>query len=279
VRDLEQAIRLERPDDPVLALDHTLRGRLLYIDHRESEALAACDAALKIIPNDPDALRLRIDLLLAAGRYDEVIRSCDALLARGQMSARVAELRGLAREGLKDYAGAIEDATLALALSTAKAPLLASRGWLHILTDAPRLALRDFEAALQLDPSSGEACTGRGAARVRLGQLRDGLADAEQGLVLGQPTPHLLYNAGRIYAQAAIVAGTDARKKGQDAVSLVARYQDRAVTLVREALRRLPADQRAAFWRDSIQADPALRTLRRRISSVDLAGPNTSAAR
>jgi hypothetical protein len=108
---------------------------------------------------------------------------------------------------------------------------------------------------------------------VRLGQLREGLADVEQGLGMGQPNSHLLYNAGRIYAQAAIVAGTEARRKGPDAVVLVNRYQDRAVTLVREALKRLPADRRAAFWRDSIQADPALSTLRRRIASPELAGP------
>ena len=54
------------------------------------------------------------------------------------------------------------------------------------------------------------------------------------------------------------------------------RYQDRAVVLVREALQRMPAERRAAFWRDSIQADPALRTLRRRLASPELAGPALS---
>jgi tetratricopeptide (TPR) repeat protein len=273
LRDLEQAIRLERPDNPVLARDHTNRGRLLYRDHREAEALTAWDAALKIDPHSPEALRLRIDLLLAAGRHGAVIRSCDALMAGGKLSAWVAELRGLAREGLKDYAGAIEDVTLVLALSPEKAALRIQRGWLYILTEAPRLAHGDFEEALRRDPSSGEAYTGRGAARVRLGRLRDGVTDAEKALSLGEPAPRLFYNAGRIYAQAAIVAGTEARKKGQDAVAIVNRFQDRAVVLVREALKRTPADRRAAFWRDSIQADPALRTLRRRIASPELAGP------
>src|SRR5262249_14837036 len=155
------------------------------------------------------------------------------------------------------------------ALSSSKVTLLCQRGWLHIVTDAPRLAHRDFEDALGLDPSSGEAHTGRGAARVRLGQLPEGLGGSGKGLGAGQASAHLLYNAGRIYAQAAIVASTEARRKGQDAVILVNRYQDRAVTLVREALKRLPADRRAPFWRDSIQADPALRALQRRISSVD----------
>ena len=51
LRDLEQAIRLEEPGNPVLARDHTNRGRLLHRDHREAEALAACEAALKVVPD------------------------------------------------------------------------------------------------------------------------------------------------------------------------------------------------------------------------------------
>jgi tetratricopeptide (TPR) repeat protein len=276
--DLDQAIRLETPGNPVLARDHTNRGLLLYRDHREVEALAACEAALKVVPNYPEALRLRIDLFFQLKRHDDVIRSCDALLARGRVSAQVAELRGLARAGLKDYAGAIEDATVALALSPEKATLLARRGWLYILADAPRLALRDFEELLRIDSSSGEAYTGRGSARVRLGQHREAVTDAEQALQLGEPTSRLMYNAARVYAQAALVASTEARKTGQEAVVVVARYQDRAVMLLRGALKRLPAHGRASFWRDSIQTDPALRALRRRIASPDLAGPVTSAA-
>ena len=47
--DLDQAIRLEKPDNPVLARDHTNRGRLLALDHRDADALAAWDAALKVV--------------------------------------------------------------------------------------------------------------------------------------------------------------------------------------------------------------------------------------
>jgi hypothetical protein len=90
---------------------------------------------------------------------------------------------------------------------------------------------------------------------------------------LGEPRLGLCSNPARIDAQGTIVAGTEAHKKGLEAVALVGRYQDHAVMLVREALKRTPADRRAAFWRDSIQADPALSTLRRRIASPELAGP------
>ena len=58
--DLEQAIRLEKPGQPVLARDQVNRARLLDIDHREAEALAACEAAIRVVPDYPDAHHLRI---------------------------------------------------------------------------------------------------------------------------------------------------------------------------------------------------------------------------
>ena len=131
--DLDRAIRLSAPDDPVLARDYTTRGRLLHRERREPEALAACETALKLVPNYPDAHRLRLDVLLALKRYDDVIRSCDALLARENPSVALYELRGLARAGRQDYAGAIEDDTKALALSPDSVPLLARRGWLYLV--------------------------------------------------------------------------------------------------------------------------------------------------
>src|SRR5262249_48366469 len=43
LRDLEQAIRHQPPGDRVLAFDHTKRASLLVLEHREPEALAACE--------------------------------------------------------------------------------------------------------------------------------------------------------------------------------------------------------------------------------------------
>ena len=73
----------------MLAHDHTNRGRLLALDHREAEALAAWDAALKVDRDNEEAHRLRIDLLFKLKRHDDVVRSCDgAIIARGKASAR-----------------------------------------------------------------------------------------------------------------------------------------------------------------------------------------------
>ena len=103
MRDLEQAIRLEKPGDPVVARDHTHRGRLLDHEGRHEEALAAFEAALKVVPDYAEAHKLRLDLLGKLKRHSEIILSCDALLAQGKPSAELYQLRGLAKESLKDY--------------------------------------------------------------------------------------------------------------------------------------------------------------------------------
>ena len=96
---------------------------------------------------------------------------------------------------------------MAVALASEPAPLLAQRGWLYILTESPRLALHDFEAALRLDPSHVEAYSGRGLARVRLGQDREGVADAEQALGHGEPT-----SAAAVQHRADLRPGGDRRR-------------------------------------------------------------------
>ncbi len=277
--DLDQAIRLEAPDNPVLSRDHFHRAQLLALDHRDSEALNACDAAIKVDRNYDDAHRLRIESLLRLKRHDDVIRSCDSLSARGTGTSATYQLRGLAREEIKEFPGAIEDCSNAMILGGNRATLLRRRGWLYIVADAPQLALHDFEAAIRLDATSGDAYNGRGYARLRLGEHRQGVLDAERALSLGEPKPDLYYKAARVYAVAAIVAAAEVRKKGQETVTLVSRYQDRAADLLREALKRLPAERRPSFLKDVILKDPQLRTLHRRIAPPDLAGAVTSAPR
>ena len=270
LRDLDEAVRRESPANPVLALDHTNRARLLERASRHAEALAACDAALRAVPDHADAHRLRIGVLLMLKRYDDVIASCDAVL-KDRPTAEVFELRGLAKDRRKDFSGAIDDYTQALAQHPDQPRLWNRRGWAHLVTNAVQLALADFDRALRLDASDGDALSGRGSARVLLGQHRAAVADAEESLRHGKPDARRYYIAGRIYVRAALAAANEVRKAGREAVALTASYQDRAVALIREAVRRTPAGQRQAFVRDQVFTDPALRPILRRLRFEGLA--------
>ena len=274
LRDLETAIRLEGPGSPFIPTDQTNRAVLLHRQGREQEALSACAAALEVAPLFLDAHLLRIDVLRKLKRHSEVIRSCDVLLTQGKPSAELYELRALAKQELKDYEGAIEDNTLAHAMRPRSASILERRGGLFLITDAPRLALRDFEGAIALDPSSrssADAYLGRGLARASLGLHREAAADASRALRLGEPTDERLYSAARIYAKAAGAATAEVSKSGQAAVSLASRYQDEALEQLRKAIALLPAGERANFVRDVVQTDPALAVIRHRLRSLDLA--------
>jgi tetratricopeptide (TPR) repeat protein len=270
--DLDEAIRLEPLGSPLRARDYTQRARLLHQEARENDALAACEAALKINPDYLDALRLRLELHRTLKHYDDDgIRFCNDLLARDKPSATLYEFRGLAKEHLQDYLGAIEDQTLAIALQPGRAPLLARRGALYLATDAPRSALRDFQEAIRLDASNANAYLGRGLAFVTLGQHREAVADAAKALALSEPTATQLYNAARIHALVAIALTAEARKTGQEAVRLATRSQDQAVNLLQEWLKRLPAADRATSLENLLQ-DPAMATLRRRLRALEPAG-------
>jgi serine/threonine protein kinase len=276
--DLDEAIRREPPGRPIQAGDYTARATLLRRDQRYDEALAACDAALKTAPDYDVAHRLRVLLLLDLGRPDEVIRSCDSALARGKPWPDILEIRGLARASRRDYAGAIDDYSHALYLRSDQPRLLSARGWAWVFSDAPRQALHDFDEALRHDDSNGEAHSGRGFALALLGDHRAAVAAAEESLRHDAPTARRAYNTARIYARAAVAAANEVGDKGRLAVTQVERYQDRAVALVKLALERMPSERRAAFWHDEVEADPALRSLQRRLRTLQPAGAANRAA-
>ena len=146
------------------------------------------------------AQRLRAETLFRLGRFDEVIKAFDRYLETGKPLESVYRGRGLARAELGQYPGAIEDFTKALELHPTSA-VQAYRGWTHLVVDAPKLALRDFELAIELDPKNGDAYNGRGFVRASLGRHREAIQDAAEALRHGPTSPRLLYNAARIYAQ------------------------------------------------------------------------------
>jgi serine/threonine protein kinase/Tfp pilus assembly protein PilF len=244
LKELDQAIAHEAASSPLLAEDHVERGRLLLREKDYQEALASFDRALSGRKDYPLAQRLRADALFHLGRYQQAIDAFDRYLETGKPLESVYRGRALAKVELGKYAGAIEDFTRALDLQPTSA-VQAYRGWAHVVCEAPKLALRDFDLALQLDPNNGDAYNGRGFVRAGMGRYREALADAEKALRHGPASPRLLYNAARIHAQC---PRSDPH---------------RALELIRQALSLLPADQRAAFWSAHIQPDTALAGLRR----------------
>ena len=253
--------------------DHVECARLYFGAGQHEKALAACGQALALVPDLASAHQLRISSLMALKQYDEVIDSCDAYLARDQPTIEVLEIRGLARVDRQNYSGAIADYTHAIELRSdldpeTKARLLDHRGWAYQLADAPRLALDDFAAALELSGDRPDALAGRGLARIRLGDWRAAVADAEASVRLAKASsrdpvdPEALrqayLNAARIYSQAVEFAANEVSREGERAVSRYRGYRTRALDLLQQVLKQIPESDRARLL-----SDPALRPLGR----------------
>ena len=234
-RDLDEAIRLE-PGDRAggRATTSSAPGSSSAADRLE-EALAACDAAIQLVPDHPEAHRLRISSLMALKRYDEVLTSCDAYLARENRRRDPGDPR-------PGPAGAA--ATTPAPSPTSPGPSSvrpATRaGRESRLLNQPRLGLplrrrtpagpgrlRGVAAA---GPDQGDALAGRGLARIRLGQWRPAVADAEAAVRLAGAPSHrrgrtdvrrqTYFNAARIYAQAVEFAAGEVSRQGERAVAL-----------------------------------------------------------
>jgi serine/threonine protein kinase/tetratricopeptide (TPR) repeat protein len=243
LRDFDQAIERENTSSPYRVDDHVERGRLLLGDGKHTEALGSFDAALALQKDHSQAQRLRAETLFRLGRFPDVVQAFDRYLETGKPLESVYRGRGLARAELGQYPGAIDDFTKALELHPT-AVVQAYRGWTHLVVDAPKLALRDFELALALDPKSGDAHCGRGFVRASLGKHREAIQDAAEALRYGPTSPRSLYNVARIYAQCP------------------GPYRQRALELIQQAMSLLPADQRRAFWSSHVRADAALAAIR-----------------
>ena len=244
LRDFDRAIERENTKSPYRVDDHVERGRLLLSGGKHAEALRSFDAALALQKDHSLGQRLRAETLFRLGRFEEVIKAFDRYLEMGKPLESVYRGRGLARAELGQFPGAIDDFTKALELHPTSA-VLAHRGWTHLVVDAPKLALRDFELAIELDSQNGDAYNGRGFVRASLGRHREAIQDAAEALRHGPPSPRLLYNAARIYAQCPSPC------------------PQHALELIQQALNLLPAGERRAFWSTHIRTDAALAALRR----------------
>jgi serine/threonine-protein kinase len=249
-----------QPPIQVVASYHLQRGRTLLQNKKYEEAVEACTAALKLAPQQASPHEVYGRALLALGHYEQAEKSFDQYLQkRGERTTDLFRGRGLARMKLGRYPEAVEDYTRALELAP-DGDIYQHRGWAHFFSDAWKLALRDFSKAIELDPAAGDAYTGRGLARVLLGDYRSAVADAETALLRKLQTPEMMHNIACIFAQA--VARAEADLQVEDRQSLVEGYRSRALKAIQQTLAIVRPEERLSFWQDKILPDAALTPIR-----------------
>jgi tetratricopeptide (TPR) repeat protein/tRNA A-37 threonylcarbamoyl transferase component Bud32 len=259
--DLREAARLAEDNASLRARAEADRGRVLHLEKRFEEALAAYDAAHKANPRYIDVHLWRGEVLLVQHRYREAAAAFDAYLDKGgERSAAVYRQRGLARTKIERHAEAIDDYTRALEANPKeqeRASLYLYRGQEYLALNSLPPALRDFTEALRLDPGNPSAALACAHVRIKLDDPHEAVALAE-AVVKGEPTDAPLWHgAARIFAQAAAQMKPE-RGEGR----LRSRYQERAVALLLRSVELLPANQRRAYWQEKVMKDPALNAIR-----------------
>jgi len=215
IADLGRAVALA-PGNPQAYL---VRGLAYARRGDPARALRDYDKALQIEPRFAAALANRAAIYAEQGKYDLAIRDLDQAILIDKQNPVAFYNRGYAHfarheydKAIADYSSAIEhDPTMAVAynnrcLTRAIAgkdlvPALAdcdqalklaplnldardTRGFIYLKLGDPRLAVNEYNAALDVDPNRPLALYGRGIARTLNGDLRDGAADKAAALTL-----------------------------------------------------------------------------------------------
>jgi tetratricopeptide (TPR) repeat protein len=256
---LARALAL-KPPASLLADYHATRGRDLYRVGRYEEAVAACRLALQQQAESTFALGVEGHCLLKLRRFGEAAKAFDAYLAaRGSSAMDAYRGRGQARMQLGDHLGAVDDYTRVLEQAPS-AEMHAHRGWAYFFADAFKPALRDFDAALRLEPATGNAYTGRALTHAMLGKVNLAVADAEAALQRKPATPDMMQNLACVFALAAGKVENDA--SAPERGNLAAAYRTRALRLIEATLALVPPSERAHLWRTQVLPDTGLDSLR-----------------
>lgn len=174
---------------PRMAHPYAMRG-IFYADEEPEQAIKDCEYALKLVPNFAYAY------LGLGGAY---MTLKDRQRAAGNLN-RAAELApdspdirlacGLIYEELEDYPHAVEELERAVAIAPALAAKFASdiaaayagRGRMYLTQKANRLAVQDFDRALELQQDGAEIHADRGRAYFYLAEYELAIQDLEQAL-------------------------------------------------------------------------------------------------
>jgi tetratricopeptide (TPR) repeat protein len=188
------------------------RGLAYRLERRPLMAMADFGAALKLKPDDAEALmargNLRLDLKDEAGsradfdallklhphqhgriaaayvrveRFDDAVAEYDSWIAAGPTDGELAEaLTGRCQARAfwnHDLDKALADCDQADKLSPNTTDVLSSRGFVHLRLAQLDPAMSDFNAALRASPQDPWSLYGRGLVKQRKGQKADGDAD------------------------------------------------------------------------------------------------------
>lgn len=160
------------------------RGRQALAEGDLETAKTQLSNAIERDENPPLALAYRCMVHDMLGDQTAAVRDCTAALEAagdgpidGITRHEILNNRAVARIGLRDYDGALEDLDQALDLEPDYAEAYANRGRVHTTEQRYEEAIRDLDRAIELNPEMSQAFGNRGYAYQSLGDDVNAIAD------------------------------------------------------------------------------------------------------
>jgi tetratricopeptide (TPR) repeat protein len=154
------------------------RSAIYAADGKEDLALHDLDTAIAVQTNNPIAFYNRGYVHFAKREYDLAVADYDAAIGLDPKMGSAYGNRCLVRAITgKDLLAALSDCDVALKLMPTNADVRETRGFIYMKLGEPLVAIVEYNAALESDPNRTIALFGRGMARIKAGQQKEGEAD------------------------------------------------------------------------------------------------------
>jgi tetratricopeptide (TPR) repeat protein len=154
------------------------RSAIYAADGTEDLALRDLDAAIAVQTNNPIAFYNRGYVHFAKREYDLAVADYDAAIILDPKMGSAYGNRCLVRAITgKDLPAALSDCDVALKLMPTNPDVRETRGFLYMKLGEPLVAVVEYNAALERDPNRTIALYGRGMAKIKAGDRKEGEAD------------------------------------------------------------------------------------------------------
>lgn len=140
--------------------------------------------------------------------------------------------RGVNKQNLKDFKGAISDFTQAINLNPQYAEAFSGRGSVRLNLKDYQGAINDYNQAIKINPSNASAYTNRGSARLNLNDYQGAINDSNQAIKINPSdgTAYMLRGLARIGS-----GDSEGRNDMEKGLELLEKSIDRSRKLREEA--------------------------------------------
>ena len=203
----EQAIQavVARPEWSSQEEKENLYAKLAELKKRRehdkaiADRIAACDAAIRLDPNDADAYSNRGLAYDKKGDHDKALADYTEAIRVDRKCVDAYFNRGLAYGYKGEHESAIADYTEAIRLDPNDALAYNNRGFTYVNIGDHDKAFADYDKAIQLDPQLALAYTNRGLAYAGNGQFDKAIADFTKAIQLDPNDAEAYFSRGEAY--------------------------------------------------------------------------------